>query len=274
MNRHFSLLSATAALALGFAVHSCRTNGTQSNNEGSSGSQNAAVSDAGTANPSSNNSNAISTQADSGVVTGDSGVLFATPNTPMSDNARRLFAEGSAAYSRRDFSSAARAYRQLYDEYPSVEMAFNLARIYERMGETADAIRFYEIVLRGNPPADERAAIERSIAGIRAYEQRRTAGIAQAPATSAQLNQEGVTWFQRGVRFFQANRYPQALQAFEEAARFLQTPELFYNLGMVHERMHNYSRAIEFLTQFADQSRGSAEEAMIRQHIEELQTRQ
>ncbi len=269
MNRSFSLFTTTATLAVALSIHSCRGGGSQSTGEGSSGSQTASSADAG-----GSGTTVAMTGSDAGVVSGDSGVLFTAPTTAMSDNARRLFSEGSAAYSRRDFSAAARAYRQLYEEYPSVEMAFNLARIYERMGEVADAIRLYERVLQSNPPAEQRVGIELSITQLRAYEQRRTAGIAQSPATSAQLNQEGVTWFQRGVRFFQAGRYPQALQAFEEAARFLQTPELFYNLGMVHERMHNYGRAIEFLTQFADQSRGSAEESMIRQHIEELQNRQ
>jgi tetratricopeptide (TPR) repeat protein len=209
--------------------------------------------------------------ADAGGGAGDAG--FVPPTGPQAQQISRLFNEGSAAFSRGDFPAAARAFRQAYDLNPTGEMAFNLARVYDRMGEVAEAIRFYELVLRGGPEAEQRAFIEGRIAALRAYEQRRREGIAQAPASAAELNEEGLRWFQNGVRFFGRRQYRQALIAFEQAALHLQTPELYFNLGMTHERLGHIDQAIEFLREYLDTRRGTPEEAEIQRHIEQLEQR-
>ncbi len=186
-----------------------------------------------------------------------------------------MFTEATDAYGRNDFTAAARLFRAMYDRRPEADIAYNLARVYERIGDVSEAVTFFNRVLAAQPPPPDaqRQDIAQRIAALRAYEQRRSAGIAQPPATANELNQEGVTWFERGIRFFGRGQYPQALQAFEEAARFLQTPELIYNLATTYERLRNFPRAIEYYRQFAESRRGTAEEDFVRRHIGELESR-
>lgn len=207
---------------------------------------------------------------------GQAGQGFRSGTGGESAEFRRLFAQATAAYSRNDFTEAARLFRQLYEQSPSVDTAYNLARVYERIGESSDAIQFFQRALQGDPPPSDaqRQDIEARIARLRAYEARRQAGIAAAPATSDELNQEGMTWFNRGVRFFQRGQYSAALQAFEQASRYLQTAELDYNLAMTYERLRNYPRAIEYLRQYLEAVRGQPEEIPIQRRIRELEQRQ
>ncbi len=205
----------------------------------------------------------------------DGGSTLASLTGEQTAEYRRMFSEATAAYGRNDFTAAARLFRAMYDRRPDAAIAYNLARVYERIGEVSEAVGFFERVLAATPPPSEaqRQDIAQRIAALRAYEQRRSAGFAQPPATAAELNQEGLTWFQRGVRFFQRGQYAQALQAFEEAARFLQTPELLFNLATTYERMRNIPRAVEYYRQFAESRRGTAEEDFVARHIQELESR-
>jgi tetratricopeptide (TPR) repeat protein len=152
-------------------------------------------------------------------------------------------------------------------------MAFNLARVYERMGESDQAIHFFEIVQHGNPApsAEQLADIDRRIAGLRAYEQRRREGIAQTLPTTDALSQEGNTWFQRGVALYRRRNYRQALIAFEQAHQYLQTPELFYNLAVTYRALHDISHALEFMREYLDARRGTPEEAWIEQQVHALE---
>ncbi|MDP3273588.1 MAG: tetratricopeptide repeat protein [Deltaproteobacteria bacterium] len=252
------------------AMAHCRSAGSQGQGAGGGAS-------GGTSAPSTDGDSGTTASAD---VLSDA--VGSTANTQgfrelsQADSAevRRLFSEGTTAYGQNDFTTAAARFRAAYEiDHSSVAMAFNLARVYERIGEVTDAISFFERVVATHPGPEMEADIARRIAALREYEQRRSAGISQPPATGDQLNQEGVTWFGRGVRFYQRGQLPQALQAFEEAARFLQTPELYFNLGMTYERMRNYPRAIEYLEQFAEARRGTAEEDMIRRRIAEIRAR-
>lgn len=259
----FAALSALGLAGPSACRNSTTDQGASGTSSGASASLDAAISEAQDASA-----------ADSAAAS-EGGAEFRALTGAQTEEFRRLFAEGSAAYSRRDFTAAARSFRQLYELSPNPAMAFNLARVYERMGEVSDALTFFQRVLDGSPPPTDaqRQDIDRRVAALRAYQQRQAAGIAAAPATAQELNQEGVTWFQRGVRLFQQRQYQPALQAFEEAARFLETPELFFNLAMTYERLRNYPRAIEYLRQYLDVRRGTAEEEMIQSRIRDLESR-
>lgn len=208
---------------------------------------------------------------------GDAGAAgsaeFIAPSGPQAAQAAQRYGEGAAAYGRGDFAAAARSFQQAYDLFPAPAMAYNLARVYERMGEVEPATRYFQIVQRANPPpsADQMADIDRRIAGLRAYDQRRREGIAQALPTTDALSQEGNTWFQNGVRFYRRHAYRQALMAFEQAYNYLQTPELFYNLAVTHRALHNVDRALEFMREYLAARRGTPEEAWIEQQVRALE---
>lgn len=188
--------------------------------------------------------------------------------------AQQLYIQGAQAFGRSQFREAAQAWAQAYQLNPSRELAYNLGRVYERMGEVEQGIQSFERALTQETDARQRTDIERRIAGLRAYAQRRAEGVAIALPTQEALNQEGVSWFERGVRFFQRRQYQNALMAFEQASNHLQTPELTYNLGMTYERMGNISQALDLLRQYLRSREGSAEEQFLRDHIRELEQRQ
>ncbi|MBL8678689.1 MAG: tetratricopeptide repeat protein [Myxococcales bacterium] len=266
-------LAACAALSTATLASACN-NGSNNGSSGNGSSGNESRADASTAQATTNTSVSADAGA-SAAASSDGGTEFRPLTGAQSEEFRRLFAEASEAYGRRDFTAAARSFRALYDHAPSSAMAYNLARVYERMGETADAIQYFQRVLQGQPPPSDaqRRDVEGRIARLRAYEERRAAGIAAAPASQSELNQEGVTWFQRGVRFFQANRFDQALQCFENAARYLQSPELDFNLGMTYERLRQYQRAVEYLRQYLETRRGTPEEEPLSRRIRDLESR-
>lgn len=255
-------------------AHACKnSNGAAGSGEnGSSSSGNSATVDAGATATAED----AQSSADASAPRADGGAEFRAMSTAQSAEFNRLFSQATSAFSRNDFTEAARIFRQLYEQSPSVDMAYNLARVYERIGEATDAITYFQRVLQGDPPPSDgqRQDIEARITRLRAYEARRAAGIAAAPATTDELNQEGVTWFNRGVRFFQRSQFQSALQAFEQASRYLQSAELDYNLGMTYERLRNYSRALEYLRQYLETIRGQPEEMFIQRHIRELEQRQ
>jgi tetratricopeptide (TPR) repeat protein len=270
--RSWLALGACAALSAAAFVSACNgrsSDGGSNTTGGASGSESRA--DAGAAQATDNATDAatVPASADAG------GVDFRPLTGVQTEEFRRLYSEAATAYARRDFTAAARSFRALHDRAPSIEMAYNLARVYERMGETTEAIQFFQRVLQGQPPPSDaqRRDVESRVARLRAYEERRAAGIAAAPASQTELNQEGVTWFQRGVRFFQSGRFDQALQCFENASRYLQSPELDFNLGMTYERLRQYPRAIEYLRQYLETRRGTPEEEPLTRRIQELESR-
>jgi tetratricopeptide (TPR) repeat protein len=271
---HYGAAGGALALSLTLAAGACNNNGASSGNNATSSGNNAAI------DASASNGAAVETVVDAASARADAsaegGTDFRGASNEQSAEFRRLFSQATTAFGRNDFTEAARVFRQLYDQSPSVDTAYNLARVYERIGESIDAITFFQRVLQGDPPPSDgqRADIDARIARLRAYEARRAAGIAAAPATSDELNQEGVAWFNRGVRFFQRNQFSSALQAFEQASRYLQSAELDFNLGMTYERLRNYPRALEYLRQYLETIRGQPEEIPIQRRIREIEQRQ
>lgn len=260
--RVVSLSLALLAAACGGGSH--ESTNAHATNGASSGSQSSAP-----ANDAAPNADASASDGDAAASTGTG--EFIPPSGPQAQQAAQVYGEGSQAYAHGDFPTAARAFRRAYELYPAPEMAYNVARVYERMGEVNDAIHFFDIVRNSHPEADRLADIDRRVAGLRAYEQRRRDGIAQSMPSTDALSQEGNTWFQRGVTLYRRRQYQQALMAFEQAYNYLQTPELFFNLAVTHEHLNNIDRAVEFMREYLQARRGTPEEAYIQQRIDQLE---
>jgi hypothetical protein len=122
--------------------------------------------------------------------------------------ARTLFTEGQAAYDAGRFQEAVTKMREAYDITHSAELAFNVARVYERMSEYADAVRYFRIYLReGQPDAEVRADVEARIEALRAAERRSRDQVFTAPPSDDELTREARTFFTRGVAMFRRGEY-------------------------------------------------------------------
>jgi tetratricopeptide (TPR) repeat protein len=266
-HRQFAI-AAFATAWLGACGAGGSTHGTSHGTEGTgpSGGSSATPASVDAAAPSDASSAAASPDGGSASSAG-----FIMPSGPQAEQAAQVYNEGATAYAHGDFPTAARSFEHAYQLFPAPAMAYNLARVYERMGEADQAIRYFTIVQHANPTPEQQTDIEHRIAGLHAYEQRRRDGIAQSLPTTDALSQEGNTWFQHGVAFYRRHNYTQALMAFEQAYQYLQTAELFYNLAVTHRALHNIDRALEFMREYLDARRGTPEEAWIQEQVRQLE---
>lgn len=185
--------------------------------------------------------------------------------------AQDLFHQGVAAYDAGRLDEAARLFAEADRLMPSPELAFNIARIYERMGDAPAAIRQFERYLRdSHPPDAERADVEARIAALRALETRQRDQIMTAPPSTDDMTAEARTFFLRGVAMFRRHRYDAALAAFTAAYRFAALPEVVYNLAVASERTGHTQDAIDYYREYLRARPQDPGRATMERHIEEL----
>lgn len=84
------------------------------------------------------------------------------------DKALKLFEDSNTAYKAGKFEDAADLLRQAYDLFPEPILLYNLGRAQEGLGDRQGAIESYERYLAEAEQVDDRGAIERRIATLRA----------------------------------------------------------------------------------------------------------
>lgn len=164
--------------------------------------------------------------------------------------ARALFAEGQAAYDAGRFDEAAQKMKAAYELTSSPELAFNVGRVYERMSEYREAIRFFRLYLRSGPDEATRADVERRIAALSAAERRQRDQVFTAPPSTDELTAEARTFFLRGVAMYRRRQYDAAMQAFIAAHRFAPLPEVLYNLAVTAEKIGSRQDAIDYYREY------------------------
>jgi len=197
----------------------------------------------------------VSAQTDAGVVS----------------RAQTLFTQGVAAYDAGRLDEAARLLGEADRLTPSPELAFNIGRVYERMGDSAQAIRYFQRYLHDGHPTDaERADIDTRITALRALATRQHDQIMTAPPSTDDMTAEARTFFLRGVAMFRRHRYDAALAAFTAAYRFAALPEVIYNLAVASERTDHTQDAIDYYREYLRVRPTDPGRATIEHHIEEL----
>lgn len=79
-----------------------------------------------------------------------------------------LYEEGSAAFSREDYSSAAARFESAYNLSPRPRILYNLGLTYDRLGIPQQAVDAYERFLAMLPNAPERVQVEERMRVLRA----------------------------------------------------------------------------------------------------------
>jgi len=108
-------------------------------------------------------------------VADNSGIVdpFAKQQPSRSDSASRkraaeLSAQSAQHYKRGEFEIAAALLKQAYALYPEPNLLYNLARSLEGMGDKAGAVDAYQRYLDAGKQIEDRGAIERRIATLKA----------------------------------------------------------------------------------------------------------
>lgn len=77
--------------------------------------------------------------------------------------AQKHFERGVAAFKAERFKDAVDAFLDAHREYPSPALSFNAARAYDKLLDTAGALRFYREYLRQSTDASDRANVEKRV---------------------------------------------------------------------------------------------------------------
>ncbi|MDQ3036344.1 MAG: tetratricopeptide repeat protein [Myxococcota bacterium] len=185
--------------------------------------------------------------------------------------AQELFTQGIAAYEAGRLDEAVRLLREADAIVHSPELTFNIARVYERMGEAREAVRFFERYLReARPTGEERADLDRRIAAMRELDRRMRDQVMTVPPTGDEMTQEARTFFERGVAMFRRRRYDAALQAFTAAYNFARLPEVIYNLAVASERTGHTQDAIDYYREYLRARPDGPDRAYVERRVTQL----
>jgi tetratricopeptide (TPR) repeat protein len=195
--------------------------------------------------------------------------------------ARQLFTEGVAAYDRNELDVAVRKLLAAQRSWRSPEIAFNIARCFERMGEARRGIHWFRVYLRhGNPDEATRTEVNDRIAELEALRQRQQAQN-QTGASAAELTAESRRLYQQGVTFYGRGEYRTAYELFQNACNVLSVAQqseygecanadLSYNLARTAERLELWRDARLHYRKFLRLRPRSPERRRIEQRMEEL----
>ncbi len=183
-----------------------------------------------------------------------SAILALAPATSRAEapDARTLFTQGQEAYAAGDFPRAFERFLCAYRISRSPDLAYNVARVAERMGESGGALRYYRLYLESDPAPTEadRTAVLEKVVELRARIEAEAQGGTPRPPTEEELRGEAQRWFERGLVVYRRGEYEAALQAFTEAYRFARLPDIVYNLARTCERMDRRGDAVDYYREY------------------------
>jgi tetratricopeptide (TPR) repeat protein len=194
-----------------------------------------------------------------------------TPSAAQLAEARERFERGLTAYRMGELKQALADFTRAYELAPSRELEFNLARVYERLGDAEPAIRHYRSYLAGAElDPRERQRIDARIAELTALLERQQAPIKAAPPSRDALTAEARAFFERGLTLFRKRQYEAALAAFGAARKFAPLPELAYNQALTAERLGRSDEAADYYRAYLREAGNPSDAARVQARIKAL----
>jgi tetratricopeptide (TPR) repeat protein len=182
--------------------------------------------------------------------------------------ARKAYADGQLEEAHAEFSEA-------YALSPSAELAYNLARVLERMGRPEQSAAYYRIYARAAEGLTdaEHTQIEQRLLQLDALAERQHGQALKPPPTDGELAAEARTFFTRGAKLFARGKLEDALVAFGAAQRFAALPELSYNMALTEERLGDRRAAVDHYRAYLRAARNPADAEQVRKRIASLTAR-
>lgn len=201
------------------------------------------------------------------------------------ERARVLYTEGVAHYEADELDQAVRKLLAAQRAWRSPDIAFNIARCFERMGDAQHGIHWFNMYLRhGRPDQAARADVQRRIAELEALRERQAAQNNQQRANPAELTAESQRLYEQGVAFYRRGEYRTAYELFQNSCNVLsiaqargygecQNADLAYNLAQTAERLELWGDARLHYRKYLRIQPNSPERRRVEQRMEELRNR-
>jgi tetratricopeptide (TPR) repeat protein len=204
--------------------------------------------------------------------------LAAAQSAPSDKSAaRKCFDQAQAAYLTGHLDEARRGFECAYAQWPSPELAWNLARVCERTGDVESGVRYFRAYLsQAAISARERKRVEARIQALLDLAARQSAPLALKPGTDVQAASDARArvFFERGVKLYQKDQFGAAATAFVAALKMSNAPELHYNLAVVSERQGRIEDACDHYRAYLDAQPGASDQADVVARIERLRARE
>jgi tetratricopeptide (TPR) repeat protein len=173
---------------------------------------------------------------------------------PATQLAQHCFERAQAAYFEGRLAEARRGFECAYKQLPSPEMAWNLARVNERMGEVEAGVRYFrEYLATAKISARERKRVQERVQALVELGQRQGSTLKLEPdAQQKALGDEARAFFDRGTKLYAAGHYKAAAAAFTAALQLSEAPELHYNLAVTSERLGEAADALDHYRAYLD----------------------
>jgi tetratricopeptide (TPR) repeat protein len=207
--------------------------------------------------------------------TSDAVAKPAVPSAPRSVNedARACFQKAQTAYATGDLASALAGFLCAFQAAPSPELHYNLARVYERMGDAEESTRHYRAYMaQSEVTPRERKRIEARLQALQDLSERQRQPLEPTKPSAAAMSTEARSFYDRGVKLFRVKQYSAAQAAFSAALQMSNAPELHFNLAVVAERLNRAQEAVDHYRAYLA-GRGDAKDRdRIEERIVMLQT--
>jgi tetratricopeptide (TPR) repeat protein len=203
-----------------------------------------------------------------------------TADTPSAEDSPQLveatacFRDAHAAYVAGDLARALSGFLCTYERAPSPELQWNLARVYDRMGEADEAIRHYRAYLAAaDLSPKERKQTEQRIQAVEEMRARQLAVLTEPKPSHDALSAEARRFYDRGVKLFGRGQYQSAMAAFTAALHMSGAPELHYNLAVSAERLQRWQEASDHYRAYLAAAEDPADRETIEGRIAALRSR-
>lgn len=152
-----------------------------------------------------------------------------------------------------------------YKLVPSPALLYNTARCYERLGDYAKAVDYYQRYLDqavGAPDAEVVTALIQHYREQLAKNARPTTPKGRAAALARQ-----------GRKYYQSGRYADAIDSLERAQSLSPRSAFIYNIAKCHEKIGDYDKAIVYYQRYLDMDPKASDKQDVISVIKSLQAR-
>ena len=182
--------------------------------------------------------------------------------------AKTAFERGLKAYAQGDFKAAVSAFTKAYSQLPRPQFLYNAGAAYHKAGDTANAVRYYQLYLNMAPDAPDAGRVHKAIDMLQQAAGRGLIKpvdeVAEAKLHAAQLA------FDKGQKAYNEGRWTDAAHHFADAYAQKPFPQFLYNVGASLHKAGDTMGAVKAYQQYLNAYPDAPDAARVRKGIEIL----